>query len=144
MIPHKCFHGLVFGKAEAVVALRGFAVSILGADPELAGIVAREHGPVLLRLVFKDGVPLTQHLLRRKRYSHFYFVGFKFFPGAAVHPHPAVLHPGFGFAQLTQGRDHNVEAYQVRAMRVGNTQSNMSIPAATALRMSLGCPTPIR
>ena len=38
----------------------------------------------------------------------------------------------------------NVYTSEFRPHRVGSTQSNMSMPAATAATMSLGCPTPIR
>ena len=37
-----------------------------------------------------------------------------------------------------------VKSQPLRALRVGSTQSNMFMPAATASMMSSGVPTPIR
>ncbi len=48
IVAYECLHGLIVGKAKVVILFSGFAVTLLGAYPELAGVVAREHRCILL------------------------------------------------------------------------------------------------
>src|SRR5436309_3049919 len=54
----EAFDRFVFGEAKAVVGLRGRAVAVFGALPELAQVGAGEESLVLLRLVLEDRGPL--------------------------------------------------------------------------------------
>ena len=49
-----------------------------------------------LTLMFKNRLFLLFQFFRTQWNCHFNFVGFKFMPGSAIHPQPAVFCPGFG------------------------------------------------
>src|SRR5262249_1442483 len=66
----EAFEGVELRQAEVVVDLRGVAVAVLGALPELAAVsAAGEHRPVLLRLVAEDRLLLALDVVRAERHD---------------------------------------------------------------------------
>ena len=74
--------------------------------------------------------------------------GFTFIEGALQETDLKPLLAGvthvFHLAAEAFTRPSSVYSVKCRAIRVGSTQSNMSMPSATAWRMSCGWPTPIK
>lgn len=58
---HKAFDRLVLGKSKSVVKASGVGIPVLGALPELANVLPREEGAILLRFVLEDGIPLADN-----------------------------------------------------------------------------------
>src|SRR5207237_4488251 len=83
----KAFQRVKLGQAELVVDLGGVAVAVLGALPELAAVgAAGEHGPVLLRLMAKNGHLFPLHVVGREGNHALDLMRLPFFPGAAIEP----------------------------------------------------------
>ena len=68
-------------------------ISIPSPLPELSRICSREHRPVFLALVPKDGIDFVVQVCRAQRHSHLNLVWLKFLPGSSVEPHLAGLEP---------------------------------------------------
>src|SRR5262249_5741600 len=84
---HEALDGVELGQAQLIVGLGRVAVAVLRALPELARIqAAREHRPVLLRLMAEDGELLLLDVLRPEGDDALDLVRSPLLPGAAVEP----------------------------------------------------------
>ena len=122
----KHFHRLILCHAEAVVNVRGIAVAVLRPLPELARVVARERGAIVLRTVLVNGFALDGKLCRADGHGHIHFLDFPFHPRAAVPPRVALLKPIIPVHNVIGAQD-GVKANPVRAVRVGKVAGGINL-----------------
>src|SRR6266566_3656222 len=112
-------HREIFGEAEPVDPLRGVAVPLLDALPELPVVLAREGSAILLTLVLEDCHLLRPQLVLRQWDQHVGLGYLPLLPGAAIVPHFR------GRARVLGERTLNgLETHSVRAVWIGEIAGN--------------------
>ncbi len=112
--------------------------AVLGALPELAGILSGEGHYVLLGQMPVDGVALLYHLVRAERNSHVHTGEFPFHPCAAIEPDVAVRNPcSTFFLELLEGLQGGLGAHAVRAVRVCKVPGHVDLVRLDAVHQGL-------
>src|SRR5262245_54817363 len=121
----KGFEGVVFGQAEAVVAVGGAGIAVFGTLPEFAGVAAGKESFVFLALMHEDSFALFQQVARRKGDGDFDFVQGIFLPRAAIEEDfwPIAVSR---FVLLDRSKD-GLGTDAVRAVRIGEIAGDIDL-----------------